>query len=93
MHLEKVMNRIAYENHMNASNIEGSGKASSYVRALDLLGQMILEQPQGFADCNNIWSVSSTDRLEELRLKVLEEQKKGKTSAWNLHGIPKSYGS
>ncbi|WP_161787422.1 HNH endonuclease [Endozoicomonas numazuensis] len=76
---------------MNDSNIDGSGKASSYVRALDLLGQMILEKPQGFADCTDIWNVSSTDRLEALRLKVLEEQKKGKVSVWNLHGIPKSY--
>ncbi|MGI9283566.1 MAG: HNH endonuclease [Endozoicomonas sp.] len=86
-----MMNRSAYESHMNASNIEGSGKASSYLRALDLLGQMILQKPQGFADCNDIWNVTSTDRLEELRLKVVEEQKKGKGSVWNLHDTPKSY--
>ncbi|MCW7554958.1 HNH endonuclease [Endozoicomonas gorgoniicola] len=85
------MSKSAYQTYMFASNIEGSGKATSYIRALDLLSQMLMQKPEGFFDCINIWEMSSIDRLEELRLKVLEEQRKGNRSIWNIEGIPRSY--
>lgn len=87
------MVKHAYIAFMQKANIEGSGKASSYIKALDLLCQMILQHPEGFSDCRDIWNISSIERLEALRLKVLEEQKKQKASGysvWNMEGIPKS---
>ncbi|OQK18314.1 hypothetical protein AU255_10990 [Methyloprofundus sedimenti] len=39
----------------------------------------------------NIWAIDSVDRVHELYLFVLDEAKKKDASAWNIHGIPKSY--
>lgn len=85
------MNKHAFEDFIHAGNVKGSGKASSYVRALDLLSEMLRAYPMGFADCQKIWSVSSTERLESLYQLTRIEGNKGAQSKWNLPGIPKSY--
>lgn len=85
------MNRPAYQAYISRTNLAGSGKASSYVRALDLLCEMLRVHSVGFADCQKIWTVESVDRLQELHLRVIEEQKKGSASIWNLPNIPPSY--
>jgi len=74
-----------------ATNVGGSGKAASYLRALELLDEMLQAAPLGFEDCQDVWGVDSVERLIELRLRVLEEQKLGKDSAWMMKGIPVSY--
>lgn len=68
-----------------------SSKAPSYIKALDLLGQMLMAESYGFADCKDIWSVYSVNRLHDLYVFVLSERKKGDASGWNIEGIPKSY--
>lgn len=80
-----------FTEHLRANNVGGSGKASSYLRALELLEEMLKAAPLGFADCRDLWSVNSPERLMALRLKVLEEQKHGQDSPWALQGIPISY--
>ena len=41
------MNKQKFEDYIHAGNIPGSGKASSYVRALDLLSEMLKAHPMG----------------------------------------------
>lgn len=84
-------NKQNYTNYINSTNIEGSNKAASYIKALDWLGEIISIKPQGFADCQNIWSVSDIDRLHELYLFTLQEARKKQDSLWNLPNIPASY--
>lgn len=81
----------AFTDYIFSNNVSGSGKAASYVRALDLLSDMIQQKPLGFSDCVNIWDVNSSKRLQELHELVSEEARKGGSSNWNLPGIPKSY--
>jgi len=85
------MNKQKFEDYIHAGNIPGSGKASSYVRALDLLSEMLKAHTMGFADCQKIWNVKSAGRIESLYRLALAESKKGNQSKWNLPGIPKSY--
>ena len=80
-----------FANYLRATNLDGSGKAASYLRALDLLEEMLLKAPQGFEDCRDIWAVDSVERLIELRLRVIEEQRRQSTSPWALEGMPVSY--
>lgn len=80
-----------FAEYLRATNVGGSGKAASYLRALELLEEMLKAAPLGFEDCQNVWSVNSAERLIELRLRVLEEQKRGEDSAWKQEGIPVSY--
>jgi hypothetical protein len=85
------MNKHAFEDFIHAGNVEGSGKAASYVRALDLLAKMLRAHSFGFSDCLEIWEVDSPVRLQELYHLVRAETSKGPSSKWNLEGIPTSY--
>ncbi len=76
---------------IHATNATGSNKASSYILALDWLCKILQTKPFNFDDCQNIWKVTSVDRLHELYLFVLGESNKGDASEWNINGIPKSY--
>lgn len=82
--------KCAFEAHLIASNTTGSGKARSYLRAIDLLSQMLKKEPYAFSDCINVWSTSSVERLNELRYFVIKEQNKS-ASPWQIEGIPVSY--
>jgi putative restriction endonuclease len=84
------MHKSDFESYMNEDNVAGSGKASSYVKALDWLRKMLEIEPYGFSDCLDIWSIQSAERLNELRIFVLEEQKNS-LSPWISNGIPVSY--
>lgn len=83
--------KLEYADYVSATNVGGSGRASSYLRALDLLGEMIKAEPCGFSDCENIWSQNSIERLEELHAFVCVQQRLGSESIWNLSGIAPSY--
>lgn len=85
------MNRDAYKAYVYETNLKGSKKASSYLRALDLLSEMLQAESFDFADCIDIWAVDSIERLHALYVFVLEETKKGDGSAWNMNGMPRSY--
>jgi len=80
-----------FEAFMYQSNKKGSGKATSYLRALDLICEMLNSHPKGFEDCRDIWSVVSTKRLEDLSELVRKENNLGSKSDWDLPGIPSSY--
>jgi len=81
----------SFTQYININNVDGSGKAKSYVRALDLLSEMLAYKSFGFDDCKNIWSITSVERLHELYLFVLAEARKQDASVWNIQGISKSY--
>jgi putative restriction endonuclease len=83
--------KSAFTAYLQSTNVDGSGKATSYLRALELLEEMLKVAPSGFEDCNDLWSVSSAERLIQLRLRVLQEQKRGAKSLWMREGIPVSY--
>jgi len=80
-----------FKSYIQASNIEGSGKAASYIRALDLLGEMLDAESLGFDDCKNIWHVNSIGSLSKLYESVLIETRNFESSVWNIDGLPKSY--
>lgn len=80
-----------FKSYIQATNIEGSGKAASYIRALDLLGEMLDVESLGFDDCKNIWHVNSIGSLSKLYESVLIETRNFESSVWNIVGLPKSY--
>ena len=86
------MSREEFETYINVRNKEGSGKATSYLRALDLLSEMLHAHPLGFEDCRDIWKVKSEERIESLYKLAREQTNKGYIgSVWNLPDIPVSY--
>jgi hypothetical protein len=65
--------RDLYTQYMDEQNVEGNGKASSYVRALDLLGSILAKGGSKFSDCSDLWAVHSVERIAELYEYVLEQ--------------------
>jgi putative restriction endonuclease len=61
---------------MRGVGVEGSNKASSYIRALDLLGPIFAKR-RDHLDCADIFSVKSPERIGELYEWVLEQQRLG----------------
>jgi len=61
-----------FKNYISSTNLEGSRKASSYLRALDLLDQIISEDSiEGYED---FWSVDSPKVVARLYSYALENQ-------------------
>lgn len=85
------MLKFKFSDYLIQNNRAGSGKATSYIRAIDLLEEMIARNPVSFGDCRDIWNMTSVTRLEDLYNFTLAEKAKGDRSVWALEGIPKSY--
>lgn len=81
--------RDGYSKSITDKNIEGSNKASSYIRALDLLDQ-ILKQHRLFGQ-HAFWSIESIDAIGQLYVYALEHQKK-EGSEFLQPDLPPSYG-
>ena len=80
-----------FSTYIHQTNLSGSGKATSYIRALDLLSQMLIIEPFSFEDCIDIWAVTSLKRVAELKAQVAVEQRKKLDSVWLSGDIAKSY--
>lgn len=83
--------RQLFQQHLEAINLPGSGKASSYLKALEHLSRMIEYEPLGFEDCQDIYSVTSISRLNELYEVTNQQKHLGRKSIWVVRGIPRSY--
>jgi putative restriction endonuclease len=85
------MIKTAFTDYIKATNVTGSQKANSYIRAIDILNQLIRYEPFSFNDCKDVWRVESVDRLHQLYLFVLKQSKKKEHNLWQIEGIAISY--
>lgn len=83
--------RQLFQQHLEAINLPGSGKASSYLKALEHLSRMIEYEPLGFEDCREIYSVTNIKRLDELYEVTNQQKHLGRKSIWVIRGVPRSY--
>lgn len=64
----------AYTAFIKAENARGSNKASSYIRAIDLLGPILQRKAPRELRFNNVWQVVSFRQIQNLYEFVLEQQ-------------------
>jgi len=69
--------RRRYDLYMATLNQEGSNKASSYVRALELLGPILAAHSPHFAHCEDLYAIDSPKLIEQLYAFILEQQSLG----------------
>ena len=67
--------RQPYSQFVRSENVEGSNKAPSYIRALELLGP-ILAKTRKFSDCADVFAVRSVERISDLYEYVLQQQRR-----------------
>ena len=85
------MIKEAFSDYIKATNLAGSQKANSYIRALDILSLLIKHEPYGFNDCKDVWKVESIERLYQLNVFVSQQSKNTVNNLWVIDGIAKSY--
>ncbi len=78
--------RADFIQHLKSTNKEGSGKASSYVRALDILDELINEGK--IQAPSSVWSLRAPADLKKLDTFVAEQQK---TQNGVFKDTPRSY--
>ncbi len=66
-----------FREYIYKTNLERSNKASSYIRALDMLGGILSMSSGPFNDVVSVWEVASEDKIESLREYILVQQKTG----------------
>jgi len=73
---------------MIESNLTGSNKAASYLRALDLLGPVLAAHPGPFTSTRSLWAVQSVVQLNDLYAYILEQQRLGEAGIFAGHESP-----
>ncbi len=82
--------KAEYTEYMIKENLDGSNKASSYLRALELLQPILIRKGDGFKDCSNIYGVQSVERITKLYEFILEQQRLGENGIFK-NEKPSSY--
>jgi putative restriction endonuclease len=78
-----------YAQYIRERNIEGSNKASSYIRALDLLDEILRRSP--LFDCPAFWTIDSVTTIDRLYEFALANQAR-EGSVFLHDSLPPSYG-
>ena len=76
-----MMTRPDYKTFILSSNKKGSGKATSYLAALDMLGEILALSKGPFREHGSIWAVDSIETIAKLYDYVLKQQKSGEIFA------------
>lgn len=82
--------KAEYTEYMIKENLDGSNKASSYLRALELLQPILARKGGAFKDCSNIYEVRSVERIAKLYEFILEQQRFGERGIFG-NERPSSY--
>ena len=69
--------KTAYRSYIFETNVSGSKKASSYLRALDMLGEILALSNGPFKTIHSLWVCTSPQLIDELYSYIKEEQKTG----------------
>ena len=80
--------RSAFKNYIYRTNLTGSGKANSYVRAIDYLGPILKNNSKDFSQYTNLWQIDSVETLVKLYHYVLEQQKEGDSGIFSQRHKP-----
>ena len=78
--------KTAYRNYVFETNLSGSKKASSYLRALDMLGEILALSGGPFQAISSLWECTSPQLIDELYHYTKEDQKTG--SIFNTDHAP-----
>ncbi len=78
-----------FSRYLLERNKAGSGKATSYIRAINLVNQMIEIDSMGFGNLD-VWRTEDFDTLINLQ-EVLQAAKSNYASSWYDESLPKSY--
>ena len=64
-----------FEEYLYTSNVKGSGKAASYLRALDLLGPILTAKGGHLKNCAEVRKIFDSNKIRELYHFIKEQQR------------------
>jgi putative restriction endonuclease len=83
-----IENKREYSQYMGSQNRDGSNKASSYIRALELLGPILANRSTPFAQCADVFSIQSIEYVDDLYRYILEQQNLGEAGIFDTKFKP-----
>ena len=72
------MFRAGFEQFIYESNVDGSGKAGSYIRALDMMGPILTQHYPEQIIHGTMWREFSVEELDRIHRWLCEEAKKAR---------------
>jgi len=69
--------RTAFRDYLIAENKTGSNRASSHIRAIDLLDSILSRKAAATLGAESIWTISSAEQVHRLYQRILEQQRLG----------------
>ncbi|WFB36633.1 HNH endonuclease [Kiritimatiellota bacterium B12222] len=79
-----------FSSYIREASNEGSNRASSYIRAIDLLDSILTRKAAELLDAPSIWSIPSAAKIQQLYDFVLEQQRLGEAGIFEEE-TPVSY--
>ena len=75
--------RDIYASFIQRETPFGSNRATSYIRALDILDSILKRKAVQILDAGSLWMISSPERIQQIYKIVLEHQKLGETGIFS----------
>jgi len=69
--------RVDFQDYLLTENKTGSNRASSYIRAIDLLDSILSRKAAAALGAESIWTISSAEQVHRLYQRILEQQRLG----------------
>ena len=74
-----VNHKDAFSNYIREASTDGSNRASSYIRAIDLLDAILTRKATDLLGAPSLWTLSSPTKVHQLYEFVLEQQRLGES--------------
>ena len=74
-----VNHKDAFSSYIRETSTDGSNRASSYIRAIDLLNDILTRKAADLLDAPSLWTLSSPTKVHQLYEFVLEQQRQGES--------------
>ena len=74
-----VNHKEAFSHYIREASTDGSNRASSYIRAIDLLDDILTRKAADLLDAPSLWTLSSPTKVHQLYEFVLEQQRLGES--------------
>jgi putative restriction endonuclease len=86
----KTAELLSFEDFLFAHNRDGSNKADSYIRALELLTPILTKKGGHFREYAEVCNIRDVERIDQLYLFILEQQRMGERGIF-ANELPASY--
>lgn len=77
--MAELSHKEAFSSYIREDSSDGSNRASSYIRAIELLDDILNRKAADLLAASSIWTISSPLKVHQLYVFILEQQRLGES--------------